>query len=163
MNIIEGILRFIVTKIFRVRLSEQKWGSLLQFVKFGIVGVSNTLIGFIIYIVSLYAMRCIGLFEGYDYYVAQFIMFVLSVLWSFYWNNKAVFVEEEGEERNILFALLKTYASYALTSLLLNELLLILWVDIIGLNEYFAPLLNLLITVPLNFLIQKYWAFNKKG
>ena len=62
-----------------------------QFIRFGLVGLSNTLIGYVIYLVSLKLFRAAGLFPGTDYYVAQGVMFVLSVLWSFYWNNKYVF------------------------------------------------------------------------
>lgn len=132
-----------------------------QFVKFGIVGVSNTVLGYLIYAVSLKVLRMAELFPEYDIYIAQFIMFLLSVAWSFYWNNKMVFKQQEGEKRNLLIALTKTYVSYAFTSLFLAEVLLALWTKILGINEYIAPVISLLITVPLNFLIQKFWAFRK--
>ncbi|SFU85076.1 GtrA family protein [Butyrivibrio sp. M55] len=132
----------------------------LQFIKFGIVGGTNTVIGYLIYVVSLKTLRSLGLFPNIDLYIAQFIMFILSVAWSFYWNNKMVFKREDGEQRNILLALVKTYISYAFTSLILSEILLYLWCNLIGLDDYIAPIINLLITVPLNYFIQKYWAFN---
>ena len=134
----------------------------IQFIKFGIVGLSNTIIGYIIYAVTLWLLRLGNLLPTIDIYVAQFVMFLLSVLWSFYWNNKKVFVEEDGEQRNIFAALMKTYVSYAFTSLFLAEGLLHLWVNVLGISEYVAPILSLLITVPLNFVIQKFWAFRSK-
>ena len=133
--------------------------TLKQFIGFGIVGFSNTVIGYLIYAVSLKALRYFGVFPKHDFYVAQFIMFILSVAWSFYWNNKYVFKAETDSERNILSALLKTYASYAFTCLFLSEALLFLWVRCLGINEFIAPVLNLLITVPLNFILQKTWTF----
>lgn len=45
------------------------------------------------------------------------------------------------------------------TGLVLNNILLIVWVDIFKLNEALGPLINLLITIPLNFLLNKYWAY----
>ena len=137
--------------------------TLIQFFKFGIVGISNTLIGYIIYVVTLRLLKAAALFPGSDIYIAQLVMFLLSVLWSFYWNNKIVFHTREGEKRNWLPVLLKTYLSYAFTSLFLSELLLMLWVRVFSISEYIAPLLSLLITVPLNFILQKYWAFNEKA
>jgi putative flippase GtrA len=137
--------------------------NLIQFIKFGIVGLSNTLIGYIIYLATLKLLRIVGCFPNTDIYISQFTMFMLSVLWSFYWNNKAVFKIEEGENRNIFKALLKTYATYAFTSLFLSEILLHFWVKGIGISEYVAPIFNLVITVPLNFVIQKFWAFGKQG
>ena len=136
---------------------------IVQFIKFGLVGISNTAIGYAIYVVSLNLFRSIGIFQSIDYFIAQFLMFMLSVLWSFYWNNKVVFKEEKDEKRNILSALLKTYISYAFTSLFLSEVLLLLWVNGLGISEYIAPIINLLITVPLNFCIQKMWAFKKNS
>jgi putative flippase GtrA len=133
--------------------------SFLQFIKFGIVGVSNTVIGYLIYVISLKILKSLDLFPDIDLYIAQFIMFVLSVAWSFYWNNKMVFKQKDGEQRNILSALIKTYISYAFTSLILSEILLYLWCNVLGVNVYIAPIINLLLTVPLNFIIQKFWAF----
>ena len=134
----------------------------IQFIKFGIVGLSNTVIGYIIYAVTLWLLRLGNLLPTMDIYVAQFVMFLLSVLWSFYWNNKKVFVVQEGEQRNILAALMKTYVSYAFTSLFLAEGLLYLWVNVMGISVFLAPIFILVITVPLNFVIQKFWAFRSK-
>ena len=96
-------------------------------------------------------------------YIAQLIMFLLSVLWSFYWNNKIVFKAEKSEHRNLGLILMKTYVSYAFTSLFLSEVLLLLWVNVLKISEYIAPIINLIITVPLNFFIQKLWAFKKSN
>ena len=51
--------------------------------------------------------------------------------------------------------------AYAGTGLILNNILLIFWVDIMGIHEMLGPILNLFITIPLNFLLNKYWAFKK--
>lgn len=161
-NIIENIFKFIIYKILRLKLSEETWNGLIQFIKFGIVGLSNTVIGYLIYAVSLKGLRAVNIFPEVDIYIAQLIMFFLSVLWSFYWNNKAVFKTECEEHRNIFTALIKTYVSYAFTSLFLSEVMLMLWVNILGISEYIAPIINLIITVPLNFVIQKFWAFRVK-
>ena len=130
--------------------------SFIQFIKFGIVGLSNTVIGYGIYVVSLYIFRRFGLFNNIDIYVAQFVMFVLSVLWSFYWNKKKVFIKSK---ESIFNSLVKTYITYGFTTFLLSEVLLVLWVRVFNINEYIAPLLSLIITVPLNFIIQKFWVF----
>ena len=57
--------------------------SLIQFVKFGIVGLSNTLISYVVYVA--------GVRFGMHYLLASILGFVISVLNSFYWNNKYVF------------------------------------------------------------------------
>ncbi len=142
--------------------SDHMVNAFMQFVKFGIVGVSNTILSYVIYVVSLLQFRGLGIFANTDYFAANILAFVLSVLWSFYWNNKMVFKLEDGEERSVLKALLKTYISYSFTGLFLNSVLLVLWVKVLHISEFLAPIINLLISVPLNFIINKFWAFKKQ-
>ena len=122
----------------------------IQFVKFGIVGLSNTLISYVVYVA--------GVRFGMHYLLASILGFVISVLNSFYWNNKYVFGQGK-EVRNLLKTLLKTFMAYAFTGLVLANILLYIWVDILGISEYLGPLINLVVTVPLNFVINKLWAF----
>lgn len=161
-NCIEKLVKIILTillKLIGKELSDEFFESFMQFVKFGIVGVSNTVISYVLYVGSLVFFNSVGGIGRYNYLIAQVVAFVLSVLWSFYWNNKMVFVLEEGEKRSIWKSLIKTYISYSFTGLFLNSILLILWVDILRISEFIAPIINLLISVPLNFIINKLWAF----
>jgi len=124
---------------------------LIQFIKFGIVGLSNTLIAYVIYFILVYA--------GLHYLAASVISFVLSVLNSFFWNNKYVFKPNTGEKRGFWGILIKTYVSYAFTGLVLNNIILFVLIDIAHVSKYLAPLFGLLVTVPLNFVLNKKWAF----
>lgn len=157
---IERMMDFIFRKLFRLR--EEQAQGLMQFVKFGIVGLSNTVVSYVIYIVSLVFIQKLDVLKNSDYLVAQIIAFVLSVLWSFYWNNKYVFAEDESEKRNLFQALLKTYISYAFTGLFLNSILSLLWVELLHMSKLIAPIINLLVSVPINFFMNKFWAFKKK-
>lgn len=161
---IESIAHFFLNGIFRMvgkELTEEAFAAFMQFVKFGIVGLSNTVISYVIYAVSLVLFRRYWDMPEIDYFLAQLIAFVLSVLWSFYWNNRMVFCLEAGEERSWWRALIKTYISYSFTGLFLNSLLLYLWVDLLHISAFIAPIINLLVSVPVNFVINKFWAFKK--
>ena len=155
------ILRFFFG-IFHKELTEKSFNAFMQFVKFGIVGLSNTILAYLIYAGVLYFFESKGWLPKYDYLIASVLSFVLSVLWSFYWNSKKVFVVNEGEERRVLPALVKTFISYSLTGLILSNILLAVWVEVCGISKYIAPLINLVITIPLNFIINKFWAFKTK-
>lgn len=148
--------------IFHKELTRKKYDAFMQFVKFGIVGLSNTILSYLIYCGFLLVFEKLGWFSEWDYLVASIISFILSVLWSFYWNSKKVFVVKEGEERKLLPALLKTYVSYSFTGLFLGNVLLVLWVRVCGISKYVAPFINLIVTIPLNFIINKFWAFKTK-
>lgn len=132
-----------------------------QFIKFGLVGVSSTIVSYALYALILLVFELAHARFSFDYLVAQIVSFILSVLWSFYWNNRFVFTLQEGENRSLGKSLLKTYLVYSITGIFLSGVLLVVWIQVVGISEFLAPLLNLVITVPLNFLLNKYWAFAK--
>ena len=122
-----------------------------QFIKFGIVGFSNTIIGYLVYAI------CISL--GMHYLLANLTGFLVSVMNAFYWSNRFVFKKAHDEERGLLSSFVKTVMSYAITGILLNSILLWLLIDKIGISEYMSPILILIVTVPTNFIMNKYWSF----
>ena len=156
-----NIIGYILRKILRLNISDEKMDTLMQFIKFGIVGLSNPVISYVIYVGVLLLFQKNKMIPTIDYLVAQVIAFILSVLWSFYWNNKYVFQKKDDEERNLLQSLIKTYISYAFTGLFLNSILSLLWVEIVHIPKMVAPIINLLVSVPINFLMNKFWAFRK--
>lgn len=123
----------------------------IQFIKFGIVGVSNTVISYLIYSLLVY-------FNIY-YIIASIIAFVISVLNSFFWNNKYVFKKKANVDHKIINSLVKTYISYAFTGLVLQNILLYIFIDLLKISKYIAPFFGLVITIPLNFLLNKFWTF----
>lgn len=135
---------------------------IIQFIKFGIVGVSNTVLSYVLYMVFLKLFEQYALFPAYDYLLSSIMTFFICIAWSFYWNNRFTFRQEDGERRNHRRAFIKTAFSYALTGLLLHNILLYIWIEVMGIAKIAAPLINLIVTVPLNFLLNKFWAFKTK-
>lgn len=161
-----------------------KKSSVIQFIKFGLVGVSNTLVNYLVYVIFVSL--------GVHYVIANALGFIISVLNAYFWGSRFVFKEDETKEKRVWWkVLLKTYASYAL-GFGINTVLLILWIDILDIGAYFgfvgdiigwasgfisflpekmtageiseiiAPILNIFITVPINFVINKFWAYRQK-
>jgi len=118
----------------------------IQFMKFGLVGISNTIIALITYYLLL--------FIGVHYLIANFVSWIISVFNAFFWNNRYVF-KNTGTWKTTL---IKTYFSYGLSFLLGTSLLMII-VEWFEFSAFIAPLLILFITVPLNFFMNKFWAF----
>lgn len=152
----------------------------LQFIKFGLVGVLNTLVNYIVY--AFVIALC-----GSQYYIlANILGFIISVFHAYLWQTRLVFKEEEGAEKRVWWkVLIKTYIAYSFTGLILSNLLLIFWLDVIKIEAYMTPLiefaskfgivlgskdmaaylapfLNMFISVPLNFIINKFWAYRQK-
>ncbi len=125
----------------------------IQFAKFCIVGVLNNLIYYITYFV---------LIKLDTYYIlANIIGFTVSVFNSFYWNNKYVFGSDE--KRVWWKTLMKTYISYAGTGILLSNVMLVLFVEIMRVPAIIAPLISLVVTIPVNYVVNKYWAYRSVG
>lgn len=147
----------IIFEKLHIKVSEEKIEILAQFIKFGLVGLSNTLLSYAIYLLTLLILSPLKL--SWDYFVASVLSFVLSVLWSYFWNNRFVF-KQDSKKRSFWKSLFKTYLSYAFTGIILGNILLYVWVALLDIPKTLAPLLSLVITVPLNFLLNKYWAFH---
>lgn len=120
--------------------------SILQFIKFSIVGLSNTAISLFVYYTLLWL--------GVSYLISNTMSWIISVFNAFYWNNKYVF----KNENTWIKALIRTYISYGL-SFILGSTLLVILVEVFGVTKIVAPLMVLVITIPLNFVMNKFWTF----
>lgn len=127
------------------------WEKFGQFIKFAIVGCSNTIINLAVY------YFCI--FLGVNYLLAYTLGFLTSVCNAFFWNNKYVFVNKQ--ETSIFKAFVKVLASYGF-SFLLSIVLMSLLVEVCNISSLIAPILKMIVTIPLNFVLNKIWAFKDK-
>lgn len=127
----------------------------VQFFKFGLVGLCNTAISLAIYYIFVFIDK--------ELYIAGNIVgFLVSTLNAYFWNNKYVFREKGNKKKiNSKRKVIKTYISYAIT-LLLGTALLSIQIETLHINEKLAPLINLIITVPINFLMNKFWVYRDK-
>lgn len=124
-----------------------------QFIKFCLLGIGNTIISLVIYYLFI-------LINSNLYVVGYCVGFLISVCNAYYWNSHHIF--GESAHKVVLVekrAFLKTYVSYILT-LALGTLFMYILVDIINITEYLAPIINILLTTPVNFLLNKYWVYH---
>ena len=144
----------LLLKIFKTDNKDKTKKDLLQFIKFGLVGVSNTLVAWICYYLFLW-------FDEDLYIVGSVVGGIVSIANAFFWNDKFVFKSNNNDWRSKLKRLGKTYISYGGTSLFG---LFLLWVEVrfLGVSKLIAPPLNLIITIPLNFMLNRNWTFGKE-
>ncbi|WP_244834523.1 GtrA family protein [Clostridium sp. BJN0001] len=121
---------------------------IIQFIKFGLVGITNTVITLGIYYILIYF--------GINYMISYTSGFILGIVNSYYWNNKYVF---EKIKSNNFKSFIKNFISY-LATFILSIILLMVMVRYMSISQEIAPILNLIITMVLNFLLNKFWIFN---
>ena len=147
-NFFEKTLRKIITPIlhiFHIELTDEKWLEIIRFIKFCLVGVSNTAISLGIYYIFIFINQDL-------YIIGNAVGFIISVLNSYILNSKFVFKKTSEKSKTLI----KTYIAYG-TNLVIGTILLYLFVDIIKISEIIAPLINLCITIPLNYILNKKW------
>ena len=142
-------------------VERSRFGRYAQFLRFAFVGVLNTLIQYGIEQLCYYVVFRDASFaalggETAKVWTVTAIGFVVSVTHAYFWNSRFVF-REPGSLRKYL----RSAASYALTGLVLSPLIKRA-AQGFGLPFWAASLVSLLVTVPLNFVLNKFWAFRRK-
>jgi putative flippase GtrA len=122
--------------------------TIMQFIFFCVIGVSNAVVQLGIYYLLLLA--------NVYYLASNIIAFFFSVMNSYIWNKKITFKDRKATKLTIV----KIYLSYGITTLLGTGFLYLL-VDIIGLNKYIGPVINIMVVTGINFLFQKYFVFRE--
>ena len=156
-------------------MKERLW----QIIKFIMVGISNTLIS-----EGIYALLVL---LGVHYLLASTIGFTVSIFTAFLLSSRFVFKEDQNKEKRVWWkVLIKTYLAY-IVGFLLNLGLLSVWMEVIHLDAHINPLIdvlhtmgwkkaepsavaeliaegiNLFIVTPINFILNKYWAYRQKS
>ena len=123
--------------------------NLFRFVKFGLVGVLNTAINWIIFIL----LNSLGIY----YIISNIIAYTLSTINSYMWNSKWVF---KYEGKNIKETTFK-FIILNVIGLILNTCILYVLVDILGLSKIIGLIIATAIVMVLNYFINKLWVFSK--
>lgn len=128
--------------------------AIAQFIKFGLVGVGNTAVSLAVYYIVLWL-------DPNMYLFGSILGAALSIFHAFLWSNYYVFPQKGQTPYEFFMSLGKCYASYGSTSILSNVML---WFEVSQwhINKLYAPVINLMITIPLNFVLNKLWVFGHK-
>ena len=121
-----------------------------KFIKFGLVGVLNTLINWIIFALLN--------FVGVYYIVANVIAYAIATANSYIWNSKWVF-KYNGEDKK------ETTAKFIILNLIglaLNTAILYFLVDILSFNKLVGLVITTAIVMVINYIANKIWVFKER-
>ena len=120
---------------------------IIKFIKFGIVGFINTMTSTCIYWFLITIKLNYILSTTIAYFIASLIGYTL--------NKNKVFKTKNDN------SIIKYYIVY-ISSYFLNIGCMYIFVDILKISAYIAPLLTLFVTVPYNFMLSNFWVFRKE-
>ncbi len=109
--------------------------------RFILTGILNTIATYSIYLILNY-------FDIY-YLISYFIAFLTALIFTTIFNIKFTFLDKFS------FKKISYYSFYYTTYWLFSSSLIALHVELLGINETYAPLLTLLILIIPHFLISK--------
>jgi len=145
---------------------------LQQILKFGFVGVICFFIDFVLYLIFNSIFKAMGLPQGM-YLVAQFIGFIVSMIFNYILSMKYVFVRRDDISRKREFI---TFFVLSAIGLVINEIVLYLGVDVIYENfdflknimsrnfaEVFFKLAATGVVMVYNFISRKLTLEKKEG
>jgi putative flippase GtrA len=123
----------------------------VQFVKFGIVGVSNTLITFIVYTILLKGF-------GVYYLAASALGFIAGATNGFLWNHRWTFRGHAGDALTpVRWGIVQS------AGLGLNEALLYLFVGVAGIDKLLAQVFATGFVTVSTFFANRAWTFRMRA
>ena len=124
---------------------------LKQFIGFGLVGGINTILTYLLYL-TLYQLINPTAAMGVGYGLTSVLGLFLNDTWVF----------KVKDHRDLKSVAPRYYFSYGLT-FIMSLILTSFRNDALNLPKPLAPMFALMITVPTNFLLSKFWVFREKG
>lgn len=119
-----------------------------EFLKFGLVGVGNTLLTVVSFNVLV--------FFHMNYFVANIIAYFIGMLNSYFWNKTWVFKSDQSHKK-----VLYKFIIVNVIVLGINNFVLYLGVDMLHFSPSISQLLGTAVGMGVNFLLNRSWTFKK--
>ncbi len=155
-----------------LRAQPKKGKSLIQLIKFAIVGASNTVVDMLVNTVLTFLLKLVAS-GGWIVYFAKAVGYCCGILNSYILNSRWTFREERRQDRRETLSFVAVniavlLISFALIYVFKNLLHFNLWWDalnkpgwlskIVG-GDLFCSLLATCICIPVNFILNKLFVF----
>ena len=132
-----------------IRLIKNNIKKYHNFLKFAIVGFGNLFVSLLTYYLLVYF--------SVNYQIANIAGFIIGSINGYIWNKIWVF---KSYNRSLV-SIIKFYLTY-LSTWLLSAILLYIWIEMMKISAIIAPIINVFITPPINYFMNKYWVFKDK-
>ncbi len=139
-------------KPMRARLSN-------RFSRFAIVGLSNTVVSYIVFVLLFYS----DLFAGPMHTpLSQAMSYLAGIIWSFLWNRHWAFRQNQQRSQSLWPDSLR-FVALQVSCLLLSVAFVTLLVDHLAFAPELGWVMAMIAITAINFLAMHYWVFPLKG
>lgn len=144
-------LSYWLLRLVGVKLKEEQSGVLRQFIKFCMVGGMNATITLMVYYIFLFI-------DPDLYLLGNLFGYLAGIINAYFWNSHFVFHQRKERRGKSFIRMVLCYVS----TYFLQAALLYLLVDVLCMSNIISPVIAILVITPINYLINKMWAFNKQ-
>lgn len=162
--LVRTVMGFLL-RLVHIEWDEEQWQKFMQFVIFCLVGVANAVVNFVTYTVVLFLFELCGwdgvLFGIRDCHIhlSTFFGLIAMIFNSYFWNRRVTFRDQGSESTKEGAVFLKVAVTYGVVLLLQLLLTRLLWRGLFSLPELLVNPLNQICTLPVSFLLNKFWAY----
>jgi len=128
-----------------------------QFIKFGLIGALNTVINYGISTGIYYLVLTPNGWTNF-WLAGNLIAFAICTLIAYYLQTKFVF-DQKGQSTSRV--LLKSYTVYGFSNAVMENVILWLARDVLGLPFFLAKFIPMFFTIPTNFILHKFWVYKE--
>lgn len=148
-KLIEFVL-YKVLGVFHIECEEKNKSIVRQFMKFAFVGVSNVIITLLIYYAIIF-------YDKNLYILGNTIGYVAGIVNSYNLNSRWVFTSHKNKKQEVFIKMCICY----LGTYLLQTIILYVFIDQMHISQFIAPIISIIITTPVNFVLNKLWTYKE--
>lgn len=124
-----------------------------ELIKYLIIGVLTTVINYIVFVIFVNAIKV-------DMHVSNIIAWIVSVIFAYFTNKLFVF-ESKSFKFDVLAKEIISFGAARVFSLLLEEVILYVFVNLLNMNKLIIKLIANIIVIIVNYILSKFIIFKK--
>lgn len=124
-----------------------------ELLAYGIIGVSTTLLNFLLYYVMTRVLNI-------DYMVANVMAYLIALIYAFFTNKYIVFVSK-SVSKAVIFHETISFFGMRLIAGILDSFLMYIGVDVLTINDSLTKIVVTLLIIIINYFVSKYMVFTK--
>lgn len=126
-----------------------------ELIKYLIIGILTTVINYIAFVILVNSFKL-------EMHASNIIAWIISVIFAYFTNKLFVF-ESKSFKPNIIIKEISTFGAARIFSLLLEELILYVFVNKLGMEKLIIKLIANVIVIAVNYVLSKFIIFKKEN